>query len=504
MADRDAAPEAPGLDRDVLVVAAVVVVGAFMSILDTTIVNVALDTLSRDLDASLDDVQWVATGYLLALAVVIPLTGWTAERFGARRVWLVSVALFVSGSVLCGLAWDLGSLIVFRVLQGLGGGMVMPIGMILITQAAGPQRVGRVMSIIGVPMLLGPVLGPVLGGLIVDHMSWRWIFFVNVPVGLVGIAMGLRWLPRVNPSDHPGRLDWRGFALLSPGLGLTVFGLAETSTHAGLGATSAWLPLVAGLGLVAAFVVHSLRAPRPLIDVRLFRNVAFSSAAVTVLLFGIAFFGSMLLLPLLFQIARGQSALQAGLLMAPQGLGAALVMPPVGRLTDRIGGGRVTLAGLALMIAATIPLAVITPGTPDWLIVVVLFIRGIALGASMMPTMAAAYAALELSAIPRATSALNVIQRVGGSIGTAVLAVVLSSEIRQEIPAVGAAGIEGAQTVPPAARARLAEPLTAAFAHTFWWTVALTAVAVIPAFVLYRTTPRPTPARPASRVATEP
>jgi EmrB/QacA subfamily drug resistance transporter len=307
----------PGLDRDVLVVAAVVVVGAFMSILDTTIVNVALDALSQDLHAPLNDVQWVATGYLLALAVVIPLTGWTAERFGARRVWLTSVVLFVSGSVLCGLAWNLGSLIVFRVLQGLGGGMVMPIGMILITQAAGPQRVGRVMSIIGVPMLLGPVLGPVLGGLIVDHMSWRWIFFVNVPVGVVGVLMGLRWLPRTNPSEHPGRLDWRGFALLSPGLGLTVFGLAETSTHAGLGSTSAWLPLVTGLALVAAFVVHSLHVPRPLIDVRLFKNIAFSSAAATVLLFGVAFFGSMLLLPLLFQVARGQSALHAGLLMAP-------------------------------------------------------------------------------------------------------------------------------------------------------------------------------------------
>lgn len=492
----------PGLDRDLLVVAAVVVVGAFMSILDTTIVNVALDALSQDLDAPLNDVQWVATGYLLALAVVIPLTGWTAERFGARRVWLTSVVLFVSGSILCGAAWDLESLIAFRVLQGLGGGMVMPIGMILITQAAGPQRVGRVMSIIGVPMLLGPVLGPVLGGLIVDHMSWRWIFFVNAPIGAAGIVMGLRWLPHTNPSDHPGRLDWRGFALLSPGLGLTVFGLAETSRHAGLGSSSAWLPLAAGLALIAAFVVHSLRSPRPLIDVRLFRNAAFASAAATVLLFGVAFFGSMLLLPLLFQVARGQTALDAGLLMAPQGLGAALVMPAVGSLTDRIGGGRVTLAGLTLMVAATIPLALLTPDTPFWLIAVILFVRGMALGSAMMPTMAAAYAALEPAAVPRATSALNVIQRVGGSIGTAVLAVVLSSQIHKEIPAAGDAAIESARNVPPEARAQLAEPLSAAFAHTFWWTVALTAVAILPAIVLYRTTSRRTPAQPASPVPT--
>ncbi len=260
-----------GLDSNLVLISAVVVIGAIMSILDTTIVNVALETLSRDLHVGLSDVQWVATGYLLALAVVIPLTGWMSERFGARRVWLTSVTLFIAGSVLCGMAWDLPSLIAFRVLQGLGGGMVMPVGMILLTQAAGPQRVGRVMSIVGVPMLLGPVIGPVLGGLIVDHLSWRWIFFVNVPVGALALVMGMRWLPRVNASAHPGRLDWRGLALLSPGLGLFVFGLSETSSNGGLAATQAWLPLFAGIGLIAGFALHALHAARPLIDVRLFK-----------------------------------------------------------------------------------------------------------------------------------------------------------------------------------------------------------------------------------------
>ncbi len=482
-----------GLDADLLLIASVVVVGAIMSILDTTIVNVALDTLSRDLHASLDDVQWVATGYLLALAVVIPLTGWTSERFGARRVWLTSVTLFVVGSVLCGLAWDLPSLIAFRVLQGLGGGMVMPVGMILLTQAAGPQRVGRVMSVIGVPMLLGPVVGPVLGGLIIDHLSWRWIFYVNVPVGAIGLLMGLRWLPRVNASDHPGRLDWRGLALLSPGLGLTVFGLAETSTHGGLGAVVAWLPLVTGLLLVASFTLHALRAERPLIDVRLFADRAFSSAALTVLLFGVAFFGSQLLLPLFFQVARGEDALHAGLMTAPQGLGAALAMPLAGRLTDRIGGGRVAAGGILLGIVATIPLALVSASTSYAAIGAVLFVRGIALGFAMMPAMAAAYAAMDRSAVPRATSALNVIQRVGGSIGTAVLAVVLSHQIATAIPGATGGGLERANAVPPAARSALAEPLATAFAHSFWWVVALTALALLPALVLARVTSRRTP-----------
>ncbi|MEA2275013.1 MAG: hypothetical protein QOI98_3721, partial [Solirubrobacteraceae bacterium] len=185
-----------GLEPSVLAIAVVVVVGAIMSILDTTIVNIALRTLGEDLHASLKSVQWVSTGYLLSLALVIPLTGWAAERYGARRVWLVSVVLFVAGSALCGAAWSLGSLIGFRVLQGFGGGMIMPAGMILIAQAAGPQRMGRVMSVIGVPMVLAPALGPVIGGLIVDNASWRWIFFVNIPIGAIGLWLGLRRLPR--------------------------------------------------------------------------------------------------------------------------------------------------------------------------------------------------------------------------------------------------------------------------------------------------------------------
>jgi EmrB/QacA subfamily drug resistance transporter len=455
-----------GLDRDLLVIASVVVVGAIMTILDTTIVNVALDRLTVELHATVDSVQWVTTGYMLALAVVIPLTGWASERFGARAVWLTSVALFVAGSVLCGAAWSLESLIAFRVLQGIGGGMVMPVGMILMAQAAGPQRVGRVMSIIGVPMLLAPVLGPVIGGLIVDNLSWRWIFFVNVPVGLLGIALGLRWLPRGRASDHPGRLDWLGLALLSPGLGLFVFGLSEVSMHGGLGATGAWLPLVAGALLIAAFARHALRARRPLIDVRLFREPTFSSAAATTFLVALAMFGSLLLLPLFFQVARGESALHAGLLLAPQGLGAALTMPSAGALADRIGGGRVALAGIALMTVATVPLALIGPGTSLGVIEAALFVRGMALGATFMPAMAAAYATLEPAAVPRATSALNVIQRVGGSIGTAILAVVLSSQIGET-------------------------EVNRAFAHTFWWTVALTALAILPALVLVRATPRP-------------
>src|SRR3954447_14752774 len=230
-----------GLDRHVAAIAAVVIVGAIMSILDTTIVNIALNTLARDLHASLDDVQWVATGYLLSLALVIPLTGWASERFGARRVWLSSVALFTIGSALCGAAWSLGSLVFFRVLQGAGGGMIMPVGMIMLAQAAGPQRVGRLMSIVGVPMILAPVVGPTLGGVIVDNASWRWIFFVNVPIGAMAVVAALRILPTVERS-RTEPLDVRGLALLATGLPLLTYGLAEIGTTGEFTATKVLVP----------------------------------------------------------------------------------------------------------------------------------------------------------------------------------------------------------------------------------------------------------------------
>src|ERR1700742_4441866 len=184
------------LDRDLMLVASGVVLGAIMSILDVTVVNVAINTLAKEFKTTLPTIQWVATGYTLALATVIPLTGWAADRFGTKRLYMTSITLFVIGSMLSGLAWSSESLIFFRVLQGFGGGMIMPLGMTILTRAAGPQRVGRVMAIIGVPMLLGPIVGPILGGYLVDAASWRWIFFINVPIGLIALALSSRVLPR--------------------------------------------------------------------------------------------------------------------------------------------------------------------------------------------------------------------------------------------------------------------------------------------------------------------
>jgi EmrB/QacA subfamily drug resistance transporter len=448
------------LSREVYVVSAVVIVGVIMSILDTTIVNVALDTLSRELHSSLNTIQWVSTGYLLALASVIPLTGWMSERFGSKRIYMTSVALFGIGSALCALAWSAGSLIFFRVLQGFGGGMIMPVGMSLMAQVAGPKRVGRVMSVVGVPMLLGPILGPVLGGLIVDNASWRWIFIVNVPIALVALVLARRLLSSDQGRADPGRLDWRGLALLSPGIGAVVFGLAESESQGGFGHAIVFGPIVAGIALVVAFVVNALHTERPLIDVNLFRKPAFSAAAATTFLVGAALFGAMIVLPLYYQVDRGESALNAGLLMAPQGVGAALAMPLAGRLTDRIGGGQIALVGLVIATLCTLPFMMVGPDSSYGLLGGILVGRGIGIGCTMMPAMAAAYAVLSGPEVPRATSALNVIQRVGGSIGTAVLAVILQHQLRGAAPA-GGGGPGARGQLPPGAPEPVAGPFPA-------------------------------------------
>jgi EmrB/QacA subfamily drug resistance transporter len=435
-----------------------------MSILDTTIVNVALATLSHKLHASIADIQWVVTGYMLALAAVIPVTGWAARRFGAKQVYLVSLVLFTAGSALCGLATSTPELIVFRVLQGVGGGMILPVGQLMMAEAAGPQRMGRVMSVVAVPAMLAPILGPTLGGLIVQNASWRWIFYVNVPIGAIAVIAALRTLPRVERAPVE-RLDLRGLLLMATGLPLLTYGFAEVGVTGGFSSPKVILPCLLGVVLVGLFAVHALRVPKPLLDLRLYRRPTFSSASFAMFCLGAALFGGMILLPLYWQGVRFESVVDTGLLTAPQGLGAALAMPIAGKLTDRVGGGPLALFGVTLCAVATIPFGLIGAHTSIVWLSAAMLLRGVGIGFGFMPTMAAAFASLERSELASATPQLNVLQRVGGSIGTAVLAVVLQR------------ALVGAHTVSGAAHA---------YGTAFWASAILAALAIVPCVILLR------------------
>jgi EmrB/QacA subfamily drug resistance transporter len=445
-------------------IAGVVILGMIMSILDTTIVNVALDTLGHDLHSTIAQVQWVVTGYLLALAAVIPVTGWAARRFGAKRVYIVSLVLFTVGSALCAVAASTTTLVIFRVLQGVGGGMIMPVGQLIMAQVAGPKRMGRVMGIIAMPAMIAPILGPVLGGTILEHLHWSWIFLVNVPIGAIALALAIRMLPETE-SGEAGRLDVTGLALLSTGATAIVYGLSEMGSHASLTAPTIVWPILVGLALVLVFGWHALRVERPLLDIRLYSNRVFGAASLTTFGLGAALFGAMILVPLYYQQVRGEDPIMTGLLVGPQGLGALVAMPLAGRLTQRFGGGRVALCGVLILSVSTIPLAFVGANTSILLISLTLVVRGLGIGLSFMPAMTAAFAALRPDQLSDATPQLNVLQRVGGSIGTAVLAVVLqrSTHPGQSLSA-----------------------HATAFGHTYWWALAISLLSLIPCLVLFR------------------
>jgi EmrB/QacA subfamily drug resistance transporter len=475
------------IDRALLLVAGVVVLGTIMSILDTTVVNVAINTLASRFHTTLPTIQWVATGYTLALATVIPLSGWISDRFGTKRLYMTSIALFILGSALSGLASSAAEIIVFRVLQGLGGGMIMPAGMTILTRAAGPQRIGRVMAIIGVPMMIGPILGPVLGGWLVSDVGWRWIFFINAPIGAIALVSAARVLPRDVPSREQ-RLDLVDLALLSPGLAILIYGLAQSSSSGGFGSAKVIVALVLGAALLVGFVLHALRTTHPLVDLRLFKDRVFATSSITLVLVVISVFGSFLLLPLYLQAVRGESALDSGLLLIPQGLGSMLTMPIAGTLSDRIGPGRIVPFGLIGIAASVLWLTQIGAHTSYVALSIDLFVFGMAMGFTMMPVFTGAMQSIRGAAVARASTALNILQQAGASIGTAVLSVLLASALTSHLGS-SHGTIGSTAAVSAAQRARIAPPMAAAFGQTFWWALGLLVVAFVASLALPRTKP---------------
>ncbi|WP_308217414.1 DHA2 family efflux MFS transporter permease subunit [Nocardioides sp. cx-173] len=478
------------LDRRVLLVAGVVVLGGIMSILDITVVSVALETFQREFDATSAQVAWTMTGYTLALASVIPLTGWAADRFGTKRLYLLAVLLFTLGSMLCAAASSLEMLVGFRVLQGLGGGMLMPLGMTILTRAAGPARVGRVMAVLGIPMLLGPIFGPILGGALIDSASWHWIFLINLPIGIIALAYAWKVLPadRVEPSET---FDWLGMLLLSPGLAAFLYGISSIpeakQSEGTIWTLQVVAPAVAGALLIAAFVPWALsrRNRHPLIDLRLFQSRTLTVAVIAMALFAIAFFGASLLFPLYFQQVRGEDALGAGLLLAPQGIGAMLTMPIAGILADRIGPGKIVLTGIAVITAGMAMFTQLTADTSYAFILGALFVMGLGMGATMMPIMSSALGTLEPHTIARGSTLMNIVQQVAASVGTAVFAVLLTNGILD-------IGVNPA-TDPAGYVAGLAD----SFATVFLVATVMVGLVLVPAYLL----PRRRPAAPVDPTA---
>lgn len=409
----------------------VVITGSVMSVLDMTIVNVALRSLSEAFGAPLETIQWTATAYTLALAAVIPTAAWATRRIGAKRTYLAALALFTLGSLLAACAWDAGSLIVFRTVQGLGGGLLMPVGMTMVMRAADRARLGRAMALGGLPVLVGPVVGPVLGGWLLDAASWRWIFLVNLPVGAAALAFAAKLLrPDApwQPASAP-RLDLPGLLMLSPGLALLLFGLARAGESSDVAASGALFPTLAGAVLVAGFARRALTAREPLLDLRLLRDRTFAAGMGTLALFTCGYFGSMLLGPLYWQQVRGMSATEAGLLGVPVALAVGSTMQIATRRIDRMAPRRLIPAGVAVgtLGMALTALQVATDGVAAWRVVCSAAVMGVGSGMVLMPAMTTAGRDLPKERLAAASTALSINAQVWVAAGTALISVVLDS-----------------------------------------------------------------------------
>jgi EmrB/QacA subfamily drug resistance transporter len=471
--------EAPPLDRKILGVALIVALGAVTAVVDMTIIGVALHTLSDGFDVGLSTIQWVTTSYILAAAMVVPLSGWATDFFGARRLWLASVVIFSAGSLLAGLAWSVPSLIAFRILQGVGAGLIGPVGTSIVARTAGRERMGRAMSVVGVPLVLGPVLGPVLGGLLIDTVSWRWIFLVNLPVGLVAFALAWFVFDRDPAPERGGRVDTVGFLLLCPGVTLLVYGVVNISSATDLASAGFLLPAGCGAVLLTAFVRHALRAEKPLLDLRLFADRTFTAAAGIQFLMNATLSGSMMLFPLYYQIVHGESPLMAGLLLVPQGLGVAMMMPIAGRLVDRGRQAPLVLAGIPLLVVGFLSFTQAGADGSYLRLGLSLWVIGIGAGCTIMPAMTAAYRALSPMKIPHATATFSIVQELGASTAIALFVVVLD------------------------ARLRLAPTPAPAFDLVFWLPLTLTVLCLLPALLLARRG-RPRGGEPGAEPAGEP
>ena len=409
------------LSASVWKVVSVAAIGSFMAQLDATVVNVSLSSLAADLHVSLATIQWVTSAYLLALALMLPLSGWLVDRIGAKALYLVCFTAFTVSSALCGLAWSAHALIAFRVLQGMSGGLLAPMAQMMIARVAG-KNMARVVSVAALPVLLAPLLGPVVAGAILQFASWRWLFLINLPVGLLALGLAAVFLPNDHEETQPRALDLLGLGLLSPGLVLFLYGSDHLGEDQGI------------IALTIAFILFVLfyrtarrKGDAALIDLRLLKNKVFSASIVSMFMInGITFAGQMLI-PIYLVRAYGLSPSRVGWLLAPLGLGMMCTYPFMGSLTKRFGIRTLAGFGALLALVGTVPFIFMPQhGLVVSVLIASLFVRGVGVSAIGIPSLTSGYASVARRDLPMATTAMNIVQRLGGPTLTTLCATFLA------------------------------------------------------------------------------
>jgi EmrB/QacA subfamily drug resistance transporter len=421
----DARTAAPAAGRGWGLPLVVLIAGMFMSVLDTSIVNVAVPTIQNSFGATTDEVQWIATAYTLALGVVVPLSAWLSDRYGATLIYNVSLLAFAAGSALCGLAWSLDSLIVFRIVQAIPGGVLPVVTLSILYRIVPKEQLGAAMGLYGLGIIVAPAVGPTLGGYLVEYVDWRLIFFINVPVGVLGAAAAVAVLPRFGPVRR-AKFDLFGFLSIAVALFALLLALSEGQDW---GWTS--LPTVAlasvGLLSLALFVVIELEVDEPLLDVRVFRYWPFTNSLLIISVLSVGLFAVLFYIPVYLQQAQGMGAFEAGFLLLPQALVMAVLMPVAGRLYDRIGPRWPAVAGLLICAVGTYLLRGLTPVTSHTEIALLLMLRAAGMGLAMMPVMTGGLAAVPIQEVTSGSAFNNVVQRTSAALGLAVLTAIVTA-----------------------------------------------------------------------------
>ncbi|MCL6593130.1 MAG: DHA2 family efflux MFS transporter permease subunit [Alicyclobacillus sp.] len=500
----------------------IILTGVFMAVLDTSVVNVAIPKMQTELNANTNQIQWVLTAYMLVIGVLVPISGWLTERVGAKKLFIFALATFTLGSALCGAAWNLSSMIAFRILQAVGGGFMMPVAQALIYRLFPPNRIGLAMGLFGISIMAAPAFGPVLSGYFVEYASWRLIFYLNVPIGLAALPLAI-WVMYEFPHQPPGRLDVWGFILSTAGFFGLLYGLNNVPDD-GWNSGQVWGFLILGVVCLTALVWVEWRSDEPIIQLRVLRHSLFSMSLVISSLLSIVLFSGIFLIPLYLQNTLGYTALKTGLFMTPGALASAVVMPLAGRLLDKIGPRPLGITGLAIVTLSTLGFAQLTPNTPYAHLQVLYILRSLGISLTMMPVMTAGMNSIPRSVISQGSAISNTIRQVASSLGTAVLTSYVSTQsklhmadLAQQVTPASPSGWQLNKLVnlltstglPPATAHTLAVSLVATSLQThsfvyaiddcFWVSVALTVAALV--FTLFFAQPKKTAPPAANQTA---
>lgn len=423
-----------------------VIFGIFMVILDTTVVNIAFRTLQEEFGASVNASQWIISIYVLALGISTPLSGYMGDRFGMKRTYLTGLSIFVLGSLLCGLAPSLTVLILARLLQGLGGGIAVPLGTALLFSAFPPKEQGKALGFFGIALVTAPALGPILGGLMVDSDLWRWIFFINIPIGIAGVSLGMRWLREQKRAEAPP-LDWMGLIASTIGFGSVLYAASIAADEGWTNSMVLTFFAVGAVALTAFAIIELYIAKYPLLDLRLFKSGIFTNAVIVGWVSVVALFGAEFLLPLYLQILRGYTALETGLILLPLAITAGIALPLAGQLYDRVGARPLVFTGFLVLIVNTWQLSKLTLETPITWIMFLLLLRGLALGLTVQTTLVTSLSTVPMPQLSRGSALVNSTRQVIQSVAVAVMATILASSISPTV----SAQMESFQRMAPAA-----------------------------------------------------